>query len=462
MKIVLLIISIVILGFIIWYSDVIIHFKKAKFSGYQKTKHVIIISLDGIYEDDFEKMCNKSAFKELKSKGAYSKEVTTIYPTLTYPIHTSIITGVYANKHGVIHNNDLQPGVESNKQSWFWYSNEVKRESLFDLAYERNMKTCSLFWPVTGNGKITYNIPEILALEGENQSLKILKAGTTNYLLRQELKYSNIRDGIKQPALDKFTTKVAVDTIINKKPNLLAMHLVAVDYLRHGFGVWSKEADDALDVYNDSILEVIDATKKAGTYDDTIFVITTDHGLVDVNTNVYINNILEKNGFITREEGNIEYTAYSQSTGLGAFIYVKNNDEIVINKVQSLFENLSKDKKYGIDKVFTKEELRSLNADESYAFALEAKTGFSFKDDFTDYYIKHQKDMGEKYATHGYSPLKEGYKNVFMICGEQIKDNYNIGKMSIVDIAPTVADLLGMSFENCDGKILNSVLKKDK
>lgn len=457
MKIILLTVIVIIIAIIIWYCDFIRYFKKAKFSGIEKSKHVIMISLDGVYEDDFEKLCSKMAFKELISNGAYSKEVRTIYPTLTYPIHTSIITGVYANKHGVIHNNDLQPGVESNKQSWFWYSNEVMKRSLFDLAWEKNMRTCSLFWPVTGNGKITYNIPEILALEGENQSLKILKAGTTNYLLRQEIKHSKIRDGIKQPELDKFTTKVAVDTIINKKPNLLAMHLVAVDYLRHGYGVWSEEAEGALDVYNNSVLEVINATKEAGTYNDTIFVITTDHGLVDVDINVYINNILENNGFIIRKNGNIDYNAYSQSTGLGAFIYVKDNDEIILNKVRELFIDLSKDEKYGIDKIFTKEELRSLNADERYAFAIEAKTGFAFKDDFTEYEIKDQKDFGCKYATHGYSPLKEGYKNVFMISGAGIKSNYNLGKMSIVDIAPTVAKVLGMDFNDVDGKILERI-----
>lgn len=457
MKIILLIVIVFTIVFIIWYCDFIRYFKKAKFSGTEKAKHVVIISLDGVYEDDFVKICNKEAFKYLISNGSYSKQVTTIYPTLTYPIHTSIITGVYANKHGVIHNNDLQPGVEANKQRWFWYSDEVKKISLFDLAWEKNMRTCGLFWPVTGNAKITYNIPEILALEGENQSLKILKAGTSNYLLRQEIKYSKIRKGINQPELDKFTTKVAVDTIINKKPNLLAMHLVAVDYLRHSYGVWSKEADSALDVYNNSILEVINATKKAGTYNDTIFVITTDHGLIDVNTNIYINNILENKGFIKRKDGNIEYTAYSQSTGLGAFIYVKDNNEVIIEKVRKLFVNLSKCKKYGIEKVFNKEELRRLNADESYAFAIEAKTGFAFKDDFSDYEIKNQKDLGKKYATHGYSPLKEGYKNVFIVSGKGIKNNYDIGEMNIVDIAPTVSRILGMEFDEVDGKILERI-----
>lgn len=459
MNIILGVTILIILGIIFWYFDIVRYIKIPKFMGNEKAKHVIMISLDGVYEDDFEKLYQKKTFKDIIDNGAYSKEVTTIYPTLTYPIHTSIITGVYPNKHGVIHNNALQPGVKDSNQTWFWYSDEVKSKSLFDLASSQRMKTCSLFWPVTGNGNITYNIPEILALEGENQSLKILKAGTTNYLLREEVKYSNIRDGIKQPELDKFTTKVAVDTIINKKPNLLAMHLVSVDYLRHGFGVWSKEADLGLEVYNNSVLEVINATKKAGTYNDTVFVITTDHGLIDINTNVYINTILENNGFITRKNGKLDYIAYSQSIGLGSYIYIKENNEITINRVRKLFIELIKDEKYGIDKIFSKEELRIMNADESYSFAIEAKTGFVFKDELTTYEIKHQKDLGTKYATHGYSPFKEGYKNVFMISGESIKNNYNIRGMKIVDIAPTVAKVLGMDFEDCDGEVLEKVFK---
>ncbi|MGL5353177.1 MAG: alkaline phosphatase family protein [Clostridium sp.] len=460
MKVILIIVIIIIAIVTLWYLDIIRYFKKAKFSGKEKAKHVIIISLDGIFEKDFEKLCNMKAFKELIKMGSYSNKVKTVYPTLTYPVHTSIITGVYPNKHGVIHNNQFQPGISENMQTWFWYTNQVKTNSLFDIVKIKNLKTCSLFWPVTGGGNIDYNIPEILALEGENQSLKILKAGTANYLLREELKYKNLRDGIKQPALDKFTTKVAVDTIINKKPNLLTMHLVAVDYLRHGYGVWSKEADEGALVYNNSILEVIEATKKAGIYNDSIFVITTDHGLIDINTNVYINSILRNNGFIKDINGSVEYTAYAQSLGLGAYIYIKDNDKCIENEVKELFNNFIEDEKYGIEKIYSKDELKDLKGDLSYSFAIEAKSGFAFKDEVTNYEIKQQKELGKKYATHGYSPLKDGYKNVFLIAGEGIKKNNNIGEMNIVDIAPTIAKILDIDYDGFDGKSLDDVFIK--
>lgn len=460
MKVILIIFIIFVSLVLLWYFDCALYLKKARFTGSEMAKHVIVISLDGIFEQDFEKLCNMSAFKELHKNGSYSKAVNTIYPTLTYPVHTSIITGVYPNKHGVIHNNQFQPGVLEKDQSWFWYTNQVKVRSLFDRAKIKKLKTCSLFWPVTGGGDIDYNIPEILALEGENQSLKILKAGTPNYLLSQEVKYKSLRDGITQPALDKFTTKVAVDTIINKKPNLLAMHLVAVDYLRHGYGVWSKEASVGADVYNNSILEIVEASKKAGTYDDSIFIITTDHGLIDINTNIYINSILRNNGFIKECNGNIEYTAYAQSLGLGAYIYVKDNDEEVECKVKELFRKFINEKKYGIEKIYSKYELEELNGDTSFSFAIEAKNSYAFKEEITNYEIKNQDESGEKYATHGYSPLKDGFKNVFMIAGKGIKKNNNIGEMNIVDIAPTIATILDLECDEFDGRSLDDIFMK--
>lgn len=80
---------------------------KPNFNGKERAQHIILISLDSVYEDDFERLSKMPIFNELIQRGAYSKEVTSVYPTLTYPIHTSIITGTYPNKHGIYHNHAL-------------------------------------------------------------------------------------------------------------------------------------------------------------------------------------------------------------------------------------------------------------------------------------------------------------------------------------------------------------------
>ena len=417
-------------------------------------EHVIIISLDSVFEADFERLTSMPIIQELIDNGAYSNEVTTVYPSITYAIHTSIITGTYPDKHGVYHNQPLQPGVDTKCKEWFWYQENVKVPSLFDLLNENQYTVANIIWPVTGNGNMTYNLPQIFAVEGENQVIKTLKSGTPLFIIEEYLKYGDLLGDGEQPKLDKFTTAVAVDTIKNKKPNFLTLHLISVDTFRHDYGVNSSKVDDAFELHEKAIEKIVQATKEAGTYESTTFVITTDHGQIDVSQNVYLNNILQREGYITETEEGIEYKAIAQSTGLGAFIHIKDHDPLIKTEITQLLENLMHDKNYGIEKVYTQEELKKLHASSEYDLAIEAMPGYQFKDSL------NQKDFEKTTgANHGYSPLKEGYKNIFIISGSKIKDNYNLGPINIVDIAPTISELLGFEFYECDG---HSFLEKIK
>ena len=428
---------------------------KPNFNGKERAQYIILISLDSVYEDDFERLSKMPIFNELIQRGAYSKEVTSVYPTLTYPIHTSIITGTYPNKHGIYHNHALQPGVPSKNQTWFWYQDEVKVPTLFDHLANHHLITASILWPVTGHANITYNLPEVIALEGENQAIKMLKAGTPSYLINQYLKYGRILGDGEQPRLDRFSTAVAVDTIKKNKPNFLALHLISVDHFRHKTGVQSSEVDEAFKVYEQSITDIVEATKKAGIYEKTIFVITSDHGQIDVHQNVYLNNILERAGYIKRKESGLTYTAYVQSTGLGAYIYIKDHDLIIKEEIINLLKSLKTNPKYGIERIYEENELTRLHASDSFDLAIEAKSGYQFKDNLTTYDIK----SNIIYGNHGYSPFKSGYKNIFIVSGNGVKNEYNIGRMNIVDIAPTISELFGFEFYECDGVVITEVFE---
>ncbi len=428
---------------------------RPNFNGDERAQHIILISLDSVYEADFKRLSEMPVFDELIQRGAYSKEVTSIYPTLTYPVHTSIITGVSPNKHGIYHNHPLQPGIPSKNQTWFWYQNEVKVPTLFDYLAEHHFVTSSILWPVTGRANITYNLPEIVALEGESQAIKMLKSGTPSYLINQYLKHGRILGNGEQPRLDHFSTAVAVDTIKRKKPNFLALHLIAVDHFRHKTGVNSSQVDEAFEVYEQSVTEIVEATKEAGIYEETIFIITSDHGQIDIHQNVYLNNVLERDGYIKRVEDEMMYTAYAQSIGLGAYIYIKDHNPDVKLAVTNLLKSLRMDSEYGIERIYGERELARLHASDTFDLAIEAKSGYQFKDPLTAYDIKKNVTSGN----HGYSPLKSGYKNIFIVSGNGVKNEYNIGRMNIVDIAPTISKLFGFDFYECDGEVVTELFE---
>ena len=181
-----------------------------------KSNYCIVISYDAFSKDNFESACKQPNLAKLLANGAATDLVKSVYPTLTYVIHSTYVTGAYPNKHGVFHNNPFQPFVPENDQNWHWFREDIKLPTVYEAARKKGLKTAGLLWPVSGKAAIDYNIPEIKAIKNENQALKILKSGSKLFTLSMEMKYGKVRNGISQPELDDFTTLCAVDAIKNK------------------------------------------------------------------------------------------------------------------------------------------------------------------------------------------------------------------------------------------------------
>ena len=414
-------------------------------------------------------------FKYLVNHGSHSKEVRSVFPTLTYPIHTSIITGVHPDRHGVIHNHPLQPQVaDDHRKRWYWYVDQVQAPSLYDFARTHALKTASILWPVSGNAKIEYNLPEIVALPGENQTWKILQAGTPLFLLRTEMKFRKYRNGVSQPQLDDFTTRVACDLIRRQQPELLLLHLISLDTFRHAHGVQSDKTAAGYRRYDESIGEIIQATRAAGIFAETTFFLVSDHGQIDCRQYASLNAWFAEAGLLKvlnpdPEHFAIDYRAYAQSTGLGAFIYLKPDltpEEVAA--MERVLERLKEERV--ISRVFRGEELARRHAAPDYDIAVEAFDHTYLTDSI--YWNLHLKKLslpeageaalrkifGDLYfANHGYDPFKPGYLNVFVASGPDIREKYDLGPMETVDIAPTAAKVFAKPFYACDGRSLDRI-----
>ena len=109
--------------------------------------------------------------------------VDSVYPSITYPAHTTIVTGRYPCHHGVVNNTKIQPGRKS--PDWYWQRKYIRGTTLYDEARSKGMTTAALLWPVTAKAKITYNVPEIFANRPwTNQILTSLANGTPMYQFR--------------------------------------------------------------------------------------------------------------------------------------------------------------------------------------------------------------------------------------------------------------------------------------
>ncbi|WP_431028068.1 alkaline phosphatase family protein [Lysinibacillus sp. LZ02] len=422
-------------------------------------KYVIVISYDAFSQDNWEMASQQPNLSKLIGNGAWTTKVKSVYPTLTYVIHTSYVTGVYPNKHGIYHNNPFQPFIPEEDQSWHWFRRDIKVPTIYDEAVRRGMNVAGILWPVSGKASIQYNMPEIKAIKNENQALKILKNGSPFYSMRMEYKYGRYRKGIEQPYLDDFSTMCAVDTIKRKKPNLLLLHLIELDDTKHALGTKGEHIEQAIRRMDKRLGDLMNAVEEAGIKENTTFIVVGDHGQLDVRYKVYLNRLLKDNGLIYEENGELKWRAYVQGAGGAAYLHVREGDSKAQVLALELLERALAEDRYGIESIYTRNELDGLHVARVFHYMLEAKEGYTFEDAYDEPIIVDLHQRGIKYATHGYSPNKPNYTSVLVISGEEVKNEFQLGEVEVINLAPTIATILGINFTNCDGRALTEIFK---
>jgi len=432
------------------------------------TDHLIVISFDCLSALDFSMLEELPHFRELLEKASVCKNVETIYPSVTYPCHASIVTGNYPNRHGVVTNTMLQPGRES--PDWYWHRRHVKGTTLYDEAKKAGMSTAALLWPVTAKAKIDYHMPEIFANRPWHHQIPVsLLNGSIGYQLAMQKRFGHLRDGLAQPQLDDFVTKSVVHTIKRNKPNLMLIHLVDLDTQRHHHGFSSQEAHNAIRRHDGRLGEIVAALKESGIYENTTIVALGDHSALDHTKVVKLNVLFKESGLIQlSKSGKVkDWKAYCKSNDGSAYIYLKDQKDVrTKERVKALLHSLQINEVNGIEFVLDGEEAKRRGADEQAAFMIEARRGYYFTEHLNGEYIEtitvEDVEAGKyTHASHGYSPDKDQYKTVFIATGKGIKPNVDIVSMKLIDEGPTFAHLLGLSLGQTDGGIIKECLEEN-
>lgn len=428
-----------------------------------KNKYVIVISFDAVSEEDLEFLSKQPNFSKLIKNGALIKNVESVYPSLTYPAHVTIVTGKYPKNHGVINNTVLD--FKNDNPDWYWYRKYIKGDTIFDLAEKSGMKTCSILWPVTARSKITYNMPEIFCTKRyDNQILKSALAGSKIYQVNMNKRFGYLRQGMEEPYLDNFATEVAKKTIRELKPNLILLHLIDSDSQKHKYGIENKEVIESLKRHDERLGEIIESLKLAGIYEDSTIIALGDHSQINVNNVIKLNSILMKNDLINVNSNKIKsYKAIAKSCDGSSYIYLKNkNDVETRKKVRDILNELKNKYSNVIEEVYNNEEIKNLGADINASFMIEAKRGYYFIDDFLGEAIEvideSSKIKHKLRASHGYLPSRDNYKTFFIAYGKTIKKGVVLEKGKLINHGPTIAKILDIDLRDCDGIVEERIL----
>ncbi|MBT2732138.1 ectonucleotide pyrophosphatase/phosphodiesterase [Carnobacterium sp. ISL-102] len=426
-----------------------------------KKQRLYIISLDAFGAKDLAYARTLPTFKYLLDRSALVEKVESIYPSLTYMAHTTIVTGVYPRKHGITNNTYIQP--ERKSPDWHWYAKDIKVPTLFDIAHEAGYSIASFLWPVTGRSRvINYNFAEVFANRPwQSQSLITLWSSSPKFIFDLERKFGKIRKGIKQPALDHFLTAGVVDTIHSKNPDLMAIHLVDLDSTRHRFGVDTKETRAAIKQMDEHLNQIITAMKEKGIFEETVLAVFGDHYQLDAHTVVRLNQLFKTQGWLSEnKDGTIqEWDVLAKGADGSCYIYTK--PEVKLADVKNILERYPEQ----IETIYTQEEAASLGADDTCSFLVEAKRGYYFVSGSDGPFLEEIGVDGKSAfhkGVHGYSPKKESYETTLFISGPGINANACIPSARLIDEGPTFLHAIGLEFPTeVDGEVLEILFEQE-
>lgn len=427
----------------------------------RKKRRMMILSLDAVGGRDLAYMETLPNFGPFFKRAAGCGEVVSVYPSLTYPAHVSIVTGRYPKNHGIVNNLQVQP--EREPSDWFWQRKYVQGTTLYDEAVKNGYRVASLLWPVMGKARVHYNLPEVLPNRPwQNQLGVCMMNGTPLYELELQMKFGSMREGIRQPQLDHFVHASMLHTLEKYRPDLMLIHLTDVDTNRHLYGLDSPEAMAAIRRHDERLGELLGLLRKMGLEDETDVVILGDHCQLDVKEAIYPNYYFVKAGLAEVKNGRIrDWKAIARDCDGCSYIYVK--DRSCLGRTEKLLNRMMERENSGIARIFTRDEAAALGADPECAFVLEAADGYYFQNGWEEYRRKagasdHHTDFHIQAATHGYLPDRDGYRTFFMAAGPHFTAGARVEKMSLVDEGPTLAEILGLDLGRVDGRTMKELI----
>src|SRR5678816_4122548 len=201
----------------------------------------------------------------LAKGGVRAKWMTPAFPTLTFPNHYTIVTGLDPQSNGIVGNTiyerDAQRTFAISKREEVTDSRWWLGEPIWVTAEKQGQKAGTLFW---------------VGCEAEIEGVR------PSY-------FQKFNDEI--PATERVNTMLKwLDLPVEQRPTFLTVYFSDVDHAGHSSGPDSADVREAIDKVDAAIARIVDGLKARGLFDSVNIIIVSDHGMaaVDVRQAVVI------------------------------------------------------------------------------------------------------------------------------------------------------------------------------
>jgi predicted AlkP superfamily pyrophosphatase or phosphodiesterase len=422
----------------------------ATLGGRASAEPLLVISIDGLHPSHVIDAARYGAvlphLRQFVEQGTFATGVIGVLPTVTFPSHTTLITGASPAQHGIHANTPFDP-LNTNRDGWYWYADDVRVPTLWSAAAARGLKTGSMNWSVTvANQDIDYLIPEFWRAVND-EDVKLLRALSRpeGLLERLEAELGPFVNGYDDylPA-DLVRTRFAAAMLQKYRPDLMTVHLIALDGTEHREGPWVAAAHRTLQSIDAMVGELSAAALSNNP--DTAIAVVSDHGFIATHTAVNLRVPLVTAGLIELSVGPTVGVAPTiadwqvqlwPAGGTAAVVLRERDDAAVRARVATLLDELRADPANGIARVLTREELERAGAFPDAEFVVELAPGYYAGTAL----IGDLRTPASSKGTHGYLPERPEMYASFFMKGNQIAAR-NVGIIDMRQIAPTFAAVL--------------------
>ncbi|MDB5347990.1 MAG: Type phosphodiesterase / nucleotide pyrophosphatase [Schlesneria sp.] len=427
-----------------------------------KDRHVVVICIDGLpaylFDDPNASM---PTIRGLAAKGSRARGMTVSNPSVTWPNHTSLTTGVRPEGHGVLFNGVLERSglglpvkVNGRKDK----SDLVHAPTIYEVMHEQGLTTAAINWPCTRNtSTIADNFPDVPESFEHTTPRLIAEMKAEGIVSDADIQnFSKLSGTVR----DRVWTQAVCHVIRQRKPNLVLFHPLNLDSTHHRYGPQTSAGYTAVAFADTLVKDVVSAIDEAGIRDQTTILIVSDHGFMSIPKTLQPNVALRQAGMLTVEGTQIA-TARAQVVpegGIGmVYLTVPDKIEEDRKKVVDLFRDHE-----GIAAILTPDDFAKYglphpkNYPQMADLILVAKDGYGINANAAgdDVVTISETTLG----THGFLSTNPKMNATFIAAGVGIQPGVTMDKIENIDVAPTIARLLGVELKGATGKAASQIL----
>jgi predicted AlkP superfamily pyrophosphatase or phosphodiesterase len=420
---------------------------------------VVLITIDGFPARALsDPRLPMPTLRKLEADGAHAEAMRPINPTITWPNHTSLITGVDASEHHVVANGlvrFLPDGAAPLIEHWAPEKKLVNARTLYDAAAEKGMTTGQVDWVAIYKAKhVRWQFAEQPTLDS-----RIVKDLIAQKLITKD-EIASFDENSSPAWRDEIWTDAAIDILTKHTPNLLLFHLLETDTLQHEYAPLTPAAYAAYAYADSCLARLVNSARESGLLDRITFIVASDHGFASYTQIMRPNIGLIQQGLLTKQsDDTYRGSVWVESDDGSALLYVRDAAAraTLVPKLKSYFETVS-----GVAAVYTNQEAQKLgmpalgSTDQAPDLLLAAKPDFLF-DEGTDGPLVQQIDPAR--GTHGYLNTDADMQAIFVASGAHIRRGVDLGSISNLRVAPTIAAILGISLPEAKQPPLSDALQ---